>query len=217
MRSLYQGRAAYSFGSVEHHQPTPQHRHSFQDLDRNSSTPPLIDPATITQWPEGLRCVSKIASQNPHFKGAIRKLMADQESHERAWWRGRQILMKEQAAKKGHIGNHVPTWSSAAGSNEATSEAVEADEVELKEYDKKVYRASREMVNVMSLELKRLGVPFFGMKPELILPSGTEEPAVQQKPSVRPGTASGPKITEEEMLGLQRRMLGYLEDMYRER
>ena len=79
--------------------------------------------------------------------------------------------------------------------------------MELKEYDKKVHKATREMVDVMSLELKRLGVPFFGVKPDLILPLGTGKPAVRNKSS---------KITEGELLDLQRRMLEYLEDMYKE-
>jgi hypothetical protein len=35
---------------------------------------PLIDPATITEWKQGLRCVSKIAQQNPEFAAAVRKV-----------------------------------------------------------------------------------------------------------------------------------------------
>jgi hypothetical protein len=44
-----------------------------QELPRSTATPPLIDPATITEWSHGLRCVHKIATQNPYFKMAIRK------------------------------------------------------------------------------------------------------------------------------------------------
>lgn len=44
--------------------PTPQ--------DRSST--PLVDPSTITEWKQGLRCVSKIAAQNPDFAAAIRKV-----------------------------------------------------------------------------------------------------------------------------------------------
>jgi hypothetical protein len=36
---------------------------------------PLIDPATITDWKQGLRCVSKIAQQNPEFAASIRKVL----------------------------------------------------------------------------------------------------------------------------------------------
>lgn len=40
------------------------------------SNPPksAIDPATITTWPDGLRCVTKIAAQNAQFAASIRKV-----------------------------------------------------------------------------------------------------------------------------------------------
>jgi len=44
--------------------PRPQDRTSY----------PLIDPATITEWKQGLRCVSKIASQNADFAPSVRKV-----------------------------------------------------------------------------------------------------------------------------------------------
>jgi hypothetical protein len=45
--------------------PRPQERTSTS----------LIDPATITEWKQGLRCVSKIASQNPEFAASVRKVL----------------------------------------------------------------------------------------------------------------------------------------------
>ena len=38
------------------------------------SPKPMIDPATITTWQEGLRCVTKIAAQNSHFAARVRKV-----------------------------------------------------------------------------------------------------------------------------------------------
>ena len=35
---------------------------------------PLIDPASITEWTAGLRCVIKIASQNQHFAESIKRV-----------------------------------------------------------------------------------------------------------------------------------------------
>jgi hypothetical protein len=53
--------------------PAPQHRQPPpKPQDRVSS--PLIDPSTITEWKQGLRCVSKIAAQNPDFAPAVRKV-----------------------------------------------------------------------------------------------------------------------------------------------
>ena len=39
-----------------------------------ASPNPVIDPATITTWQEGLRCVTKIAAQNAQFASSIRKV-----------------------------------------------------------------------------------------------------------------------------------------------
>jgi hypothetical protein len=52
--------------ALQHRQPPPKPQ------DRVSS--PFIDPSTITEWKQGLRCVSKIASQNPDFAPAVRKV-----------------------------------------------------------------------------------------------------------------------------------------------
>lgn len=84
-------------------------------------------------------------------------------------------------------------------------------EAELKAYDLKVYTATREMADSMCLQLKHLGVPFFGTGPNFITTSETSED-VQVQTNTKP--ISG-KITAEELLKLQRRMLQYLEDMYK--
>jgi hypothetical protein len=41
--------------------------------------PSVIDPATITVWQDGLRCVTKIAAQNKLFEATIRRVS-------RFWW-----------------------------------------------------------------------------------------------------------------------------------
>lgn len=64
------------------------------------SSTPLIDPATIIDWKSGLRCVSKIAAQNPEFAASVRKLMKDQEGNVRHWEAGRTRLINEQSMKK---------------------------------------------------------------------------------------------------------------------
>jgi hypothetical protein len=47
--------------------------------DRAST--PLIDPSTITEWKQGLRCVSKIAASNPNFGVSVRKVNKKLASH----------------------------------------------------------------------------------------------------------------------------------------
>jgi hypothetical protein len=56
--------------SASHYNATPPPR----PQDRVST--PLIDPATITDWKQGLRCVSKIAQHNPDFAASIRKVLS---------------------------------------------------------------------------------------------------------------------------------------------
>lgn len=70
------------------------------------SATPLIDPATIIDWKQGLRCVSKIAAQNPQFSMSIRKLIKDQEGNVKQWEAGRQRLIEEQALKKANEETH---------------------------------------------------------------------------------------------------------------
>lgn len=95
---------------------------------------------------------------------------------------------------------------------QARAPTAHENEAELQAYDVKVYRAMKEMNNAQTIELKRLGIPFFGVPLELIKESDDDMSIAPQ----RPGFAAGPKITETELLDLQRRMIEYLEDMYKE-
>lgn len=70
------------------------------------SVTPLIDPATIIDWKQGLRCISKIAAQNPQFSVSVRKLIKDQEANVKQWEAGRQRLIEEQALKKENEETH---------------------------------------------------------------------------------------------------------------
>ena len=42
-----------------------------------ASPKPVIDPATITTWQEGIRCVTKIAAQNAQFAASIKKVRVE--------------------------------------------------------------------------------------------------------------------------------------------
>jgi hypothetical protein len=78
---------------------------------------------------------------------------------------------------------------------------------ELETFDMKVYRAQTQMVKEMMAALKRLGVPFFGTRSELV--------RVQGKEGAGAGARDGEKgmIDEAELVSLQRRMLVILEDL----
>lgn len=67
------------------------------------------------------------------------------------------------------------------------------------------------MVELQSSSLKMLGVPFFGVKPALVvqsLPESCEDTELQ------PTQHGSNKITKEQLLELQRKMLNHLMELY---
>jgi hypothetical protein len=66
------------------------------------------------------------------------------------------------------------------------------------------------MTDTQSAKLKSLGVPFFGVRPDLVLPDDDESADDVGSP---PSDGSG-KISKKQLLALQRRMLDYLTDLY---
>lgn len=78
----------------------------------------------------------------------------------------------------------------------------------------KVYKASIDMVTAMTTELRNLGVPFFGVRSDLLGITRLEETSpgyearndvVQQDPKAR--------LTRDTLKKLQKRMLELLEDL----
>ncbi|KAL5114426.1 hypothetical protein ACEQ8H_007681 [Pleosporales sp. CAS-2024a] len=169
------------------------------------STPP-IDPATITEWKQGLRCVSKIAQQNPDFAANIRKLMKDQEGNVKQWEAGRARLIEDHKLKRDNETTHRAALS-LPGLLEGTPllRTPEREQAELSEYDAKVYRACKAMTEAQTSSLKVLGVPFFGTKAHLILHETETRPS-------EPG--ANQKISKTQLLELQRKMLNHLIELY---
>jgi hypothetical protein len=81
---------------------------------------------------------------------------------------------------------------------------------ELRVFDGKVYRAQTQMVKEMSAKLKGFGVPFFGTRGELVRKKGDVNETGEDKGD---GKGEGKKIEEGELVELQRRMIGILEDL----
>lgn len=79
---------------------------------------------------------------------------------------------------------------------------------ELQTFDMKVYRAQAQMVKEMMAALKRLGVPFFGTKSDLVRMAGKEGAG-----GGGVGKEGNGMIDEGELVKLQRRMLVILEDL----
>ncbi len=89
----------------------------------------------------------------------------------------------------------------------------EDDLAELKRYDIKVYKASVEMVTAMTAELANIGVPFFGMKSNVL--KARQENDRSQDPDA--AAAIGSESTHDrDLKKLQNRMLELLEDLCKE-
>jgi hypothetical protein len=86
----------------------------------------------------------------------------------------------------------------------------EREKDELDQYDAKVYRACKAMVESQTSSLKVLGVPFFGVKSYLVIGSSYDPMEVTDLQST---PASG-KMTKEQLLELQRKMLNHLVELY---
>lgn len=69
------------------------------------------------------------------------------------------------------------------------------------------------MTESQTSSLKVLGVPFFGVKPQLII-SDSDDSASAVDASQQPGGTSSQKITKKQLLDLQRKMLNHLVELY---
>ncbi|ORY14753.1 hypothetical protein BCR34DRAFT_598884 [Clohesyomyces aquaticus] len=198
---------------------------------------PATDPATITEWKFAIRCVSKMDQQNPNFAVSIRKLMKAQEKSVQDWETRRERFIEEQAKKREHDqANRAALYVPKFGIRALVSVLIlaarfrslpglqdlmplrtpEEDEKELKQYDMKVYRACQAMVTQQTTDLKQLGVPFFGVRPNLILPDDAAPSTADDDVNQKPGSGMNRKITKKELLASQRKMLKYLKDMFEE-
>jgi hypothetical protein len=211
--SHYPAQTGIPYGHEQSHDPRmsarPQTTLSNRQAlpkSRTTTTTPTIDPAIITQWKHGLRCVNKIATQNLAFVPAIQKLIQDQARNVKDWESGRQRLVEEQAVKRENEETHLAVLSlPGMGEKIAPLRTDDVEREELEVYAKKVYRAAQRMVESQSKELRGLGVPFFGLRPEFLRAEGSDE-----------GNGGGEeqKVTKGELLELQRKMLNHLMELY---
>ncbi|KFY34403.1 hypothetical protein V495_08162 [Pseudogymnoascus sp. VKM F-4514 (FW-929)] len=153
--------------------PIPQPRPPFEVPSRPPQpqpTPaaPIQDASKITDWPTALRCVMRSVASNERVVGEIRKLIQTQHEHETQWCAGRrELAMKIEARKVGQ--KKLDDVLRAVGGQVTENPTPPSDGAEeLRTFDGKVYRAQCQMVVEMGGKLQRLGVPFFGTRPELI-------------------------------------------------
>ncbi len=142
--------------------------------------------------------------------------MEDQRRHEMRWYAERQALKRAQEKRvKSSAEVQAILQSLANGDSGASTKANgHADpELELAKYDRKIYDAYKELQETMTAELKGLGVPFFGTDRSLVIDpdGGSATPAAAGE-----RTKWSPLVTDSQLIELRRKMVEYLEDLYRD-
>ncbi|KAL5332503.1 hypothetical protein BJX70DRAFT_129493 [Aspergillus crustosus] len=175
--------------------------------------------STITSWPAALKQVIHTVSQNEEIQHRIRFLIQRQHNHEKQWWKGREVLLQKQKARKEKKKELDEVLRSVgAPVDEKDVSTAEEDVAEIQNYDAKVYKASSQMADAMLLELKALDVPFFNLKQSLI----RINEAKKQKQRLEDRSSAGltpdmqGQLSREDLTAFQQRMLELLQDLCRE-
>ena len=102
-----------------------------------------------------------------------------------------------------------------------TQEVDEENANELVGYDRKIHRAATMMTKDMTRQLITLGIPFFGTSKDVIADGSPKElgnnqarPTMDAAGPKDTSPGGGVKVSRVELLGLQKRMLRHLEDLY---
>jgi len=144
-------------------------------------------------------------------------MLKDQRENEMRWYSERQNLKQVQANRTASAAKAQSILKTLNTSFYGTPPDVEDPETkkasELAEFDEKIYAAQLAMETAMTAELKGLGVPFFGTDEDLVVPDGHDK-SKEQLPDGKPRWSQ--MITESELLQLRRRMVGHLEDLFRD-
>ncbi|RHZ71041.1 hypothetical protein CDV55_108283 [Aspergillus turcosus] len=177
----------------------------------------VVDSSSITTWPAGLQHVMRAVSQNEDAQRRIRRLIQSQHDHERQWWQGREALVKKQKArveKKKELDAVLRSVGAPVDDTKQVSTAEE-DQAELKNYNAKVYRASKQMAEAMTFELRSLGIPFFTVKESLIsdAPRAPQHGDSSRYQSSQSASQRQALLSRDELSVLQRRMLELLQDL----
>jgi len=191
--------------------PTPLQRQTLQpsriDVDRarsNTPVPQIPDASIITTWPAAIRHVTKYLSTNEKVMSRVKHLINEQHKHEEQWWAQRQAIVTKHAGRAGNQSKVADILKELGGLATPVVQVDEAaDKNELEAFDKKVYRSMVQMAADFDGQLRKMGVPFYAIKHDLVVrDSGKTE-----------NGASTRKIDKIELGELQKRMLQHLEDL----
>lgn len=170
-----------------------------------SATPstPVPDASSITTWPAALKHVNRYLIDDEKATSRIKHLIAEQHKHEEQWWAQRQALVVKHSGRAGNQTKVADLLRELGGLAVPMVEVDEAaDKNELEAFDKKVYKSLVQMAADFDGQLRKLGVPFYAIKHELVLSDGAKD-----------GASSKGKLDKGELRELQKRMLQHLEDL----
>ncbi|KAJ5334988.1 Protein of unknown function DUF2458 [Penicillium brevicompactum] len=190
----------------KHPQPSPSNRPSTSTYGANSST--------ITTWPIALRHVMRTVGQNEETQIRIRGMIRSQHHHEQSWFDSRQALIKQQQGrpqKQRELDAVLRSIGAPVKEDDGSTEKELA--AELKTYDLKVHAAAVKMADALAAELRGMDIPFFTLRKDLVKDAPNAGDSVQSKAGTAAASSS---ITKPELLDLQNRMLGLLEDLCKE-
>jgi len=139
-------------------------------------------------------------------------MIEDQKKHELRWYADRQALKHVQAthsSASAQARSILQSLGSTAVRAPTGQQTQSEKDAELADFDRKIYAAQVSMEAAMSGQLKGLGVPFFGTQAGMVVLD-------EEQSSIAAPSVSGPTITVSELLALRRKIVGHLEDLYRD-
>lgn len=138
-------------------------------------------------------------------------MMREQRAQEMQWYQQRNALKRTQARRDQSSAQATAILSKLNPNAPNTEPASAVDnELELQRFDRETYAAQSKFEAAATLELKRLGIPFFGTPAELIVQDAESVVHSDNRPKY-----SQP-VTKSELRALQQRMIKHLEDLYGE-
>jgi hypothetical protein len=170
--------------------------------------------------PELRRYVTALSARERCYWLEYLQLIDTQNKHEAEWFTGRVELQKKHAARpQGRVkADRIIAALTGVTQPAATTDSKielaekEKDKKELLEYDKKVHKAQSQMVEAFCQELEAIGIPFFGIKKELIAQRDLEGQVDGMDEKKDRDRETG-KIHEKDLLVLRGRVIETLQDL----
>lgn len=187
----------------------PQKPLTFQsDTDNTRPSTPVLtlspDASMITTWPAAVKHVTKHIVPNEQLASRIKHLIQEQHKHELQWFRQREDIVAQQKLRVGGSQAYVSGILQGLGGLAIPIAKVDqaADKNELEVFDKKVYGALAQLVKDYDAQLRKLGVPFYAIKHDLVVDE-----------RVIGGAATSYNLDKGELKEMQKKMLQILEDL----